>query len=189
MSSKGTKWHLASSPGHVLQCNVQRNGMQLFWLNGLFLSLQIPADTIRPNHTQSRPSASWDLRMGLPHTTLYMLKVCPKNTVRSGSLQINSWSVWPFFLEPYCYHVARKEGSWDHAAATITRIINLAWSKFLCVSKVPWEREQPGLADRLSEHLRDEISNWFNSYVVFFFFFPLTKSLKKKKMRDSCQCM
>lgn len=74
--------------------------------------------------------------------------------------QINTWSLWPYFLESYCYPVARKEGSWDHAAATVARIINLAWSKFLCISKVPWEREQPGFADRLSvEHLRDEISN------------------------------
>jgi len=56
--------------------------------------------------------------------------------------------------------VARKDSSWDHADATFTRIINLAWSKLLCISKVPWEREQPGLADRLSaEHLRGEISN------------------------------
>lgn len=103
------------------------------------------------------PQCFLELMLGPPmhHSVVF------GSAVRSGSpLPINTQSLWPLFLEPYCYHVARKEDSWDHAAATITRIISLAWSKLLCISKVPWERGQLGLADRLSnEHLRDEISN------------------------------
>lgn len=79
MSSKGTKAHLDSSQGRVVQ---QWHATFLTeW--AISFSSNISRCTVgRPNHTCSRPSAFWNLCMDLPCTILCIFKSWLKHNYR-----------------------------------------------------------------------------------------------------------